>query len=244
MAGFRLLTTPVFRHSFSGLNVSTQLDRHLRTLLGEILATDRASRSRDITTHHRLNWVLRGVVSVVVVGRIAYLATRNEQSAPLSVTTQAMTAAASEFAHLQAKLDAIARNQQLQANLNATPTLSDEDRKTLEEIKRRGDTLQKTTTAALERQFGEANRLLDTIDEKQVTEEPVRFFAANGHVAYFAGNFDTAIDAYETALRIRPDDFSARIAGSAAVPSPHTEGGRSRSPTRSLSFQTVPPSGR
>jgi tetratricopeptide (TPR) repeat protein len=113
---------------------------------------------------------------------------------------------------LDAKLEAIARNQQKQigANPNAVPSLSDEDRKILDDIKHRGDALQKITAAAIERDFNTANALLAQLDDRTITDESFRYFTAKGDVAYFSGEFDKARDPYETALKLRSKDVAAR----------------------------------
>ena len=117
-----------------------------------------------------------------------------------------------QFRLTQEKLDTIILNQQrqLQANPDAAPTLSDADRAILDEVKRHGDAIQRATAAALEREFDEADRLLDSIDERALTEQPFRYYTARGNRWYFAGEFDKAVDPYEMALRLRPDDFTAR----------------------------------
>ncbi|MEM7577894.1 MAG: hypothetical protein AAF328_10515, partial [Planctomycetota bacterium] len=200
--------------------------RQLRPLLNKrfdalgraVAAEGQQTRGEVRGADRKVVYVLAAVAVLAIGGVIAWSTLHGGERATQDAVATAQAESEQRDAQTQdalaafdAQLKAIARRQQqqLQANPDQAPEISEEDRATLEAIKQRGDVLQRATAAALSREFDEADRLLDEIDEAAITAEPFRYYTARGDRWYFAKEYDRAIEPYETALRLRPEDFEA-----------------------------------
>jgi len=100
-------------------------------------------------------------------------------------------------------------DRKLKAGGGQPPELSDHDRRILAEARAHGDAKARAQAAIMQRDFDAADPLIEHVTQRAASE----LFDAltlKGDRHYFAGEFDAAIEPYEKALELRPDDFNAR----------------------------------
>lgn len=97
---------------------------------------------------------------------------------------------------------------QTQANPNATPVLSDEDKALLDQAKSHGD-LKSRAAASVLRPDAETDNLLRQLRDRLDTEA-FDLDMLEGKRWHFAGEYDKAIELFERAMERRKDNFEAR----------------------------------
>jgi len=89
------------------------------------------------------------------------------------------------------------------------PPLSEEDQRILAEARAHGDAKSRAQAAIMQHDFAAADPLIEAVTQRAASE----LFDAltlKGDRHYYAGEFDAAIEPYEKALELRPDDVAAR----------------------------------
>gem|GEM_PF-1878085 len=89
------------------------------------------------------------------------------------------------------------------------PELSDEDKRVLAEARAHGDAKAKARAAIMQRDFAAADPLIEAVTQRAAAE----LFDAltlKGDRHYYAGEFDAAVEPYEKALELLPNDLAAR----------------------------------
>ncbi len=89
------------------------------------------------------------------------------------------------------------------------PELTDEDKRILAEARAHGDAKAQAQAAIMQRDFAAADPLIEVVTQRAATE----LFDAltlKGDRHYYAGEFDAAVEPYEKALELRPEDITAR----------------------------------
>lgn len=89
------------------------------------------------------------------------------------------------------------------------PELTDDDKRILAEARAHGDAKAQAQAAIMQRDFAAADPLIEVVAQRAATE----LFDAltlRGDRHYYAGEFDAAVEPYEKALELRPNDITAR----------------------------------
>lgn len=89
------------------------------------------------------------------------------------------------------------------------PVLNDLDQEMLNQAKASKDFTVRLKAAVVDRDFESAEALLNDPAKNQATQQAFDFFTALGDRWYFAGEFDEAVEPYELAYALRPEDFHA-----------------------------------
>ena len=187
--------------------LSAHLDRHFRTLLDEIRAADRASRGRDIVTHHKLKWVLGSVCAAIVLSVVTYLSMLNSQtkSDAIKQDTQAMR---DDIKLIVDRL--MSQVSEKDHQIGSMRTQLEDAVRRLSAAGQSGDALAKKQLDDL-RAGGDARLLGAFLDDQiarqaQATIELLRERAAIAHVT---GEIDRAEHCLRSIIGMQPNDLDA-----------------------------------
>jgi tetratricopeptide (TPR) repeat protein len=201
--------------------LSVQVDRGFKQVLDEVRAADRASRSRDAVTHHRLRWVLAGIAACLVLGGGAYTLIQRGQSRQTGVTERVADTAE----NIQADTTAIRQSveglddivDRLLANISDKDQQIGSLRAQLEEAVRRlaraGEQGDEDAREKLEQlRAGADLKLLGQFLDEQIARQSqatVGLLRERAAVAYTTGEIDRAEQCLHGILALVPEDFDA-----------------------------------
>ena len=108
------------------------------------------------------------------------------------------------------KLDELLAKKQADEAFASKP-LTPEERAIIEQAKQFEDAKTKAKVAILERNFPEADRQLETLaqQEKEIFTKAFDLLVLKGHRYYFEGRFADALEPFEKAYALRPDNIQA-----------------------------------
>lgn len=219
--------------------LSTRVDRGFDKVLQELRAADRASRSRDQTTHRRLGWALAGLAGIGLISIVAYLTLRTTQQKQQDTAEQVQKDIAGLRTDVQAstlsldafRIEATALvDRYLAANYELSETIKDRDA----EIERIASALREAQAAADDgdelaeqalaevRRTGDLKLLQETIsrladtqyarDQEHFEDRQEKYIERCREIASIAnirGDMEEAEFRFQEILRIKPDDLSS-----------------------------------